>query len=125
MRMIKKAAEVLNDADDFGRKLAVILFQQEVAYIWDGTHEWKPGDPIFKRPNCWLAVGQQYIRPMFEEFEDGDAVSGRLIRCKECDTYWRGDEPCFSCGEIVPAHAFDESPNSSWMDISQFVRRGP
>lgn len=98
------SASVLDEADRFQTQLDWMLFTQEQdARIWAPpahSGEWKPGDPLQTRPVAFL--GEQWIRPMFQaipidQFNNRDAVLAR-IRCSDCDTFWRGNQPCWNCG---------------------------
>lgn len=109
-----QSANVLNAADDFERRLAYSLFVQEQdARLWSG-YDWSPGDPLFPDPRLVFNGGTcsccndidddepyqgNVVRRMVELFNDGDNYPS--IRCKDCEVWWRGPDPCFVCGELV------------------------
>lgn len=99
--------ELLNETGDLEQKMAWILFKQEIAHIWDGgENDWHPGDP------CHV-VGV-VVRPMYQLIPM-DEWTSYPIRCKGCETYWAGDQPCWNCGEECPLPDY-----LGGKDVSQF-----
>ena len=78
--------EALNDATTTTSRIDTVLAGQEGLDV-DPDITWVPGDPLFDQPydNDWTG----YYQPP-------------VVRCKDCDTNWNGDEPCFICGQEVP-----------------------
>lgn len=93
MKYRTQSATVLNEADEFGRKLEWQLFsseQDQQLFGYNESVEWKPGDPILEYP-------RNYPRQMFDIFDDGSHFS--TMRCKDCLVNWRGSGPCWVCGK--------------------------
>ena len=105
MKMIKKSAEVLNDADRQQRIMDWVLFRTEQdSRLWGDYTGWRPGDPIWDYPD--YACGEQYVRHIFDIMEEGLFNSMHEVyfraRCNECQVWWAGDDPCFVCGADIP-----------------------
>lgn len=110
-----KTAEVLNQADAFERRLNWTLFIMEQDQRLWGYHpktDWLPGDPIHKDPrhsyNYFFDIGGvwgNHVRPMIEEFEDGDAP--HTMRCQSCEVSWVEGDECWMCGELRPFVWYD------------------
>jgi len=95
-----QTTEVLNDSDDFERKLSWILFKQEIAIDYSQPG-WVPGDPLHEPPELTWAnysFPETHVEPVFNK-----------TRCFSCNTSWLGPEPCWVCGEDRPDLVFDET----------------
>lgn len=93
------SAGVLDEADSAQNRVNWVLFCQEQSRIlYSGDYGmWKPGVPLYRRPHWHISCFTPEPTPFSP------------ARCVECDVFWRGDEPCFVCGEersieIVKVH---------------------
>lgn len=105
--MKSDTTDILNEADDMERRLSWVLFKQEqeaTLYGGDdfdeeeGVMAWRPGDPVYLPPELMPSYREQ---PSVDEMiaYGHTQLSFNPPRCDECETYWKGPEPCFICGE--------------------------
>lgn len=95
---------VLNDTTDALNDIDEMLRRVEDTPDVSTEIEWVPGDPLYDRPNPWGFFEEQYVRPMIEDLDIDFFHTPRgmpEIRCRKCYVSWKGDEPCFICGEEV------------------------
>src|SRR4051812_665298 len=103
--MKTQSVNILNDADEFERRMNWQLFASEQeSVLWGGAEEdenggktWRPGDSLWPMPRGHF-YGEQTVRRMIQEF---DTDNDRSSRCEKCDVWWIGPDPCFECGENV------------------------
>lgn len=106
--MKSKSNVVLNGASAFERKLNWLLFQQEIDHIWGGgPGEWRPGFPIHPVPitvllKCHIPMFE--LRPIdeFNMLENEGSWATPFAdeaRCRPCQVWWKGKDPCWVCGQ--------------------------
>lgn len=135
-----QSANVLNEADDFGRRLDYQLFlADQEAMLYGDPFGWKPGDPLYPDPrdyfrcDCGLpycpgtpsSEHPQYYghhaRPMFELFDEPKRIRSPR-RCDDCEVGWHGSEDkCWVCGKTVElTKRWGFLPNSFELDVYDF-----
>jgi hypothetical protein len=87
--------EALNDATTTTSRIDTVLAGQEGLDV-DPDITWVPGDPLFDQPYDNDYAGH-YREP--------------VARCSTCNVNWKGEEPCWVCGEQRPhvVGTFDSS----------------
>lgn len=98
-----QTVDLLNETDNLESRMRWLLFQQEIAHIWNGPDQvagvpvWRPGEPIYH---------PQETNVLDLDF-DGYIEGSFAVRCTSCEVSWRGDDPCWSCGAEVPLYNSD------------------
>jgi hypothetical protein len=136
-KYLTKSAEVLSAADRQEDIIDWILFSNEQnsrIFAELGPEEWwRPGIPLYKKPDGWMEAGAQYIRPMIQEqpigrFHNIDAVK-YIQRCNDCETSWAGKDVCFNCGEYVEptsfAHEYVRNETDTFLQMISLLERNP
>lgn len=105
--MKSDTTDILNEADNMERRLSWVLFKQEQnarlfngeEYDWRGNLLWRPGDVVGL--STWVEPEEESPPSTDELIAYGHThVFFNPPRCDECETYWKGPEPCFICGEV-------------------------
>lgn len=123
----KTTAGVLDSADEFIRKMDWLMFVDEYNLDPEPVEgsDWVPGNPLYGKIDnslavmdreWWLPSGSTYVRPMFESmswysFHNQHEVPF-VKRCKNCEVDWKGDDPCWICGEERTAPLSFSHPSS-------------
>jgi hypothetical protein len=113
-KVLASSVAVLDEADRQQRIIDWMLFANEQdtrLFGYNEEIEWVPGEPIHERPNPFFYDGRgNYVRPMvqtihLDRFHNNDSVHFKP-RCHDCKVSWKGEEPCFVCGEDRPLVEF-------------------
>lgn len=101
--MKSNTTQILNEADDMERRLSWVLFKAEQeAMLYSGNEdEWSPGDPVYLPPELTVDYFQEPTEDEIVAYAHTQ-VYFNPPRCDDCGTYWKGEEPCFICGETRP-----------------------
>lgn len=97
--MKSDTTQILNEADDMERRLSWVLFKQEQdARLYGDEGSWRPGMPLHCQPRI------DHMPTPFEVEAYNDITKDRfnLPRCEPCGVFWKGEEPCWICGEHRP-----------------------